>query len=169
MQTESRRLPLFTFPVLAILLVGSGCSGVPLAPQAEPEVAQQAQQGPQYIVELLDENHRGETKKLPLTPGATVQTAIDASQARKKFSRFHVAVSRLPAYPGAPPQKLVSGYDHVGKQVPMEYDYSLRPGDRVVILKDTANSMDDMFGSILNPLRTAAGTPTVGSNPLQYD
>ncbi|MCC9605069.1 hypothetical protein LOC68_24810 [Blastopirellula sp. JC732] len=168
MQTESRRLPLFTFPVLAILLVGSGCTTLPMMNKSDADAAK-VEQGPQYIVEILDENHRGETKKLPLTEGATVQTAIEASRANRKFSRFHVAVSRLPAYPGAPPQKLVSGYDHVGKQVPMEYDYSLRPGDRVVILKDTSNSMDDMFGSVLNPLRMMGGNETVGANPLQYD
>ncbi|UUO08328.1 hypothetical protein M4951_08430 [Blastopirellula sp. J2-11] len=169
MLTESRRLPLFTLPVLAILLIGGGCSGIPLAKQNAEQDAAAAQGGAQYIVELVDENHHGETKKLPLTEGATVQTAIDASRAKSKFRRFHVAISRLPAYPGAPPQKLVSGYDHIAKQVPMEYDYSLRPGDRIVILKDTNNSLDDMFGTLINPFRMMGGAPSVDANPLSHD
>lgn len=169
MLSKSRRLPLFTFPVLAILLIGGGCSGLPLANRTAEQDAAAAQAGPQYIVELVDENHHAETKKLPLSEGATVQTAIDASHARSKFSRFHVAISRLPAYPGAAPQKLVSGYDHIAKQVPMEYDYSLRPGDRVVILKDSNNSLDDMFGSIINPFRMMGGAPSADANPLRRD
>lgn len=168
MRTESKPFPLFTLPILAILLVGSGCSGMQLA-QSNADAEAAAQQGPQYIVEFVDEHHKGETKKLSLTEGATVQTAIDASHARRKFKRFHVAVSRLPAYPGAQPQKLVSGYDHIARQVPMEFDYSLRPGDRVVILEDTTNSIDDVFGSVINPFRMIGGADPVGSNPLSHD
>lgn len=170
MRTESKPFPLFTLPVLAILLVGSGCSGMQLTnSSADAEAEAAAHPGPQYIVEFVDEHHKGESKRLPLTEGATVQTAIEASRAQRKFSRFHVAVSRLPAYPGAPPQKLVSGYDHIEKQVPMEFDYSLRPGDRVVILEDTTNSIDDIFGSVINPFRMMSGATPVGVNPLSHD
>lgn len=163
----NHRLPLFTLPVLTIILLGSGCSTVPtsdsLANQGQPGMPPNQ---PMILVEMQSPEKGGSTQKLPLSAAPTLQAAIEQSQANKKFKRFHIAVSRLPQYPGAQPQKLVSKYDHHAEQVPFEYDYQLQHGDRVVIVENPTSSMDDMFGGIIAPLRAAAGQPPIDKSPF---
>jgi len=163
----NQQLPLFTLPVLAIILLGSGCSTVPQsdAVSTQEQAAIHPNQ-PMIMVELQSPETGSQTQKIPLASAPTLQHAVMQAQANKKFDRFHIAISRLPQRPGLPPQKLISKYDHHNEQIPMEYDYQLRPGDRVVIVKDPSGTMDDLLGTIVGPMRMAAGREPINKSPF---
>ncbi|PQO27739.1 hypothetical protein C5Y97_26975 [Blastopirellula marina] len=164
------RLPLFTFPVLLIILLGSGCSMIQPASSYDSDPTQdQANMPPNQpmiLVDIQPKESRGSTQRIPLAQAPTLQAAVDQSKAGGKFKRFHIAVSRLPQYPGGQPQKLVSKYDHIEKAIPFEYDYQLQAGDRVVIVEDPSNTMDDIFGGIVGPLRAMAGGEAAHTSPF---
>lgn len=163
----NRQLPLFTFPVLAILLLGSGCSTVPQSDAVSTQdQAMIPPNQPMIMVEMQSAESGTETQKIPLAAAPTLQAAITQAKANKKFERFHIAISRLPERPGAAPQKLISKYDHHSEQIPFEYDYQLRPGDRVVIVKDPTDTMDDLLGKIIGPMRMAAGREPLNKSPF---
>ncbi|MGY8768370.1 MAG: hypothetical protein ACKVH8_08085 [Pirellulales bacterium] len=191
---QGRKLPLYTFPALLLILMGTGCSlfnnetidssqlppgyqeadnysmvapasaMMPIGqmPQGNQPMGmnQPLRQGPpqMVLVEFVPSKGATEFKKVPLRGPMTVQQIIDHTGASARFKRIDVAVSRLPEYPGAAPQKLVSTYDHAKKQVPMSHDYSLRPGDRIVLVENTSGVLDDLFGGTLNPIRKMTGT-----------
>ncbi|MFN3148627.1 hypothetical protein [Bremerella sp.] len=163
----NQQLPLFTLPVLAIILLGSGCSTVPQSDAVSTQdQAMIPPNQPMIMVEMQSPQTGTETVKIPLAAAPTLQHAVVQSKANKKFERFHIAVSRLPDRPGAAPQKLISKYDHHNEQIPFEYDYQLRPGDRVVIVKDPSDTMDDLLGTIIGPMRMAAGREPLNKSPF---
>ncbi len=165
-----QRFPLFTFPVLLIILLGTGCSMIQPASSSDSALPQdQANMPPNQpmiLVEMQSKDSGGSTQRIPLTQAPTLQAAVDQSKASSKFKRFHIAVSRLPQHPGGQPQKLISKYDHVKDEIPMEYDYQLRTGDRVVIVEDPRGTMDDIFGGIVGPLRMMAGAEPANQSPF---
>lgn len=162
-----RRFPLFTFPVLFLILVGTGCSMVPKSETpAAYDQANVPPNEPMILVEMQSKETGGSTQRIPLAKAPTLQAAVDQANATAKYKRFHIAVSRLPEQPGRPPQKLISQYDHVEKMVPFEYDYQLKSGDRVVIVEDPRNSMNDLFGGLIGPLRMAAGGEPLDKSPF---
>lgn len=162
-----RRFPLFTFPVLFVILIGTGCSMVPKSePSAAYDQASVPPNEPMILVEMQSKESGGSTQRIPLSKAPTLQAAVDQANATAKYRRFHIAVSRLPGQPGLPPQKLISKYDHSKKIIPTEYDYGLRAGDRVVIVEDQRTSMNDIFGGIIGPLRMAAGGEPVDKSPF---
>ncbi|GAA4425954.1 hypothetical protein [Bremerella cremea] len=162
------RLPLFTFPVLAIIMLGSGCSTVPTSDSAvTPDQAPAPPNQPMILVEMQSpERGTRSTQKIPLHAAPTLQAAVDQSRVESKYKRFHIAISRFPQHQGGQPQKLISQYDHHAGQIPYEYDYQLQAGDRVVIVEDGTSSVDDIFGSIMAPLRMASGKPPVDKSPF---
>lgn len=163
----NQQLPLFTLPVLAIILLGSGCSMVPKTDAvATPNQAAGPPNQPMILVEFQAPGEASTTQRIPLSSAPTLQAAVQQTQANEKYDRFHIAISRLAQHPGAQPQKLVSQYDHRSEQIPFEYDYQLRPGDRVVIVKDPTDTMDDLLGSIVGPLRMAAGREPLNKSPF---
>lgn len=163
----NQQLPLFTLPVLAIILLASGCSTVPQSdPVSTQDQAAINPNQPMIMVEMQSPGTGTETRKIPLAAAPTLQAAVMQSKANKKFDRFHIAVSRLPQHPGAPPEKLVSKYDHHNEQIPFEYDYQLRAGDRVVIVKDPSDTMDDLLGTLVGPMRMAAGREPIDRSPF---
>jgi len=161
------RLPAFTLPILAILLLGTGCSTVPQS-NSELQTTNQAMppNQPMILVEFQSPEQGGTEVKLPLAAAPTVQAAVEKSKAPSKYKRFHIAVSRLPQQPGGVPQKLISKYNHVEQRIAFEYDYQLQAGDRVVIYENPSNTMDDLFGTVLSPLRNMAGMPPVDKSPF---
>ena len=162
-----RRFPLFTFPVLFVILIGTGCSMVPKSDtSAAYDQANVPPNEPMILVEMQSKENGGSTQRIPLSKAPTLQAAVDQANASAKYNRFHIAVSRLPAQPGLPPQKLISQYDHVQNRVPFEYDYGLKAGDRVVIVEDPRTSMNDLFGGIIGPLRMAAGGEALDKSPF---
>ena len=164
----TKNLPLFTLPALAIILLGSGCSTIPKSdPIDAQEQAALPPNQPMILVEMqCPRENKSSSKKILLAEAPTIQAAVQKSGAVDKYKRFHVAVSRLPQMPGAPPEKLVSKYDHATKEIPLEYDYQLRPGDRVVVVEDPSTALGDMFGGIIAPIRMAAGRPPVDISPF---
>lgn len=163
----NQQLPLFTLPVLAIILLASGCSTVPQSDAVSTQdQAMIPPNQPMIMVEMQSPETGNKTQKIPLASAPTLQAAVMQSKANEKFERFHIAISRLPARPGLPPQKLISKYDHLNEQIPFEYDYQLRAGDRVVIVKDPTDTMDDLLGTIVGPLRMAAGREPINKSPF---
>ncbi|MBA2116549.1 hypothetical protein [Bremerella alba] len=163
----NQQLPLFTLPVLAIILLGSGCSTVPQSESVSTQdQAMIPPNQPMIMVEMQESGEASHTQKIPLAAAPTLQAAVERSKANERFDRFHIAVSRLPQHPGLPPQKLVSKYDHRNKQIPFEYDYQLNAGDRIVIVKDPSDTMDDLLGTIVGPMRMAAGREPINRSPF---
>ncbi len=161
------RLPIFTLPVLVILLLGSGCATLSPGGTELPEAPASGAPGqPMILVEMQSPEKGGSEVKIPLSAAPTLQAAVEQSKAARKFKRFHIAISRLPHHSAPAPQKLVSKYDHVAKRVPFEYDYSLQAGDRVVIVEDKTSTLDDVFGTIVAPLRSMGGQPPASKSPF---
>lgn len=162
-----RGFPLFTFPVLFVILIGTGCSMVPKSDtSAAYDQGNIPPNEPMILVEMQSKETGGSTQRIPLSKAPTLQAAVDQANAGAKYHRFHIAVSRLPEQPGLPPQKLISKYDHSSKTIPFEYDYTLRAGDRVVIVEDPRTSMNDIFGGLIGPLRMAAGGEPLDKSPF---
>lgn len=162
----SHRLPIFTLPVLAIILLASGCSTLPQGDSDLVQTQQLPPNQPMILVEMQSEKQGGSSVKLPLATAPTIQAAIDQAHVPKKFHRFHVAISRLPQHPGAAPQKLIAKYDHLAKRVPFEYDYQLQAGDRVVVVESSTTAFDEIFGGVLDPLRAMSGYGTKDKSPF---
>jgi hypothetical protein len=98
--------------------------------------------------------------QMPLTEGATVQTALDHSKASKRFRRMNIEVLRKPhaqASSPVPVQKMQVEYDRRRREVEIEYDYALYPNDRVIVEEDTTTVFDDMVEKVAGKL----GVPMV--------
>jgi len=169
------RLPVFTLPILLLLVLGSGCTMFPAAPtETTPPLPPTQAFNPQtpppnqpmILVEIQAPKKQSETKQIPLASAPTLQAAVDQVNATSKFKRFHIAVSRLPQHQGGEAQKLISQYDHQEKRIPFEYDYQLHPGDRIVIIEDSSSFVEDMFGGAINPIRGMAGLPPTNGSPF---
>jgi len=163
----TNRLPTFTLPALLMVLTSLGCQTFSGSGPDVADVGGGMPQQPMIMVEMQSGESTQKSVKLPLASAPTLQAAVEQSKADRRFKRFHIAISRLPQNPGGQPQTLVSKYDHVGKKIPFDSDYALRPGDRVVIVEDKSSVIDDMLGSFLNPVRAISGSGRSNKSPFQ--
>jgi hypothetical protein len=79
--------------------------------------------------------------------GATVQSAIEASGATKKFRKMDVAVMRK-VEGDYKPLRMSSDYNATKKKIRPETDYALQHGDRIVITPKSENQLLKMFGTL---------------------
>ncbi len=109
------------------------------APQEHCTVVLQPGRGEQDVVQV------------PLTGGATVQTALDQSKATRKFRRMEIYVLRKPPSRGNRPsqvQKMNVEFNRKRRRVDAEYDYALYPNDRVVVQEDMTTIIDDTVEAV---------------------
>jgi len=102
-----------------------------------------------------------ETMKMPLSDSATVQTALDHVRAAKRFRKMDIHVFRTPpnhASGNAGLQKMNVQYDYVRRRATWESDYQLHPNDRVIIVEDPSNMLDEMLGGLTKAIGGPMGT-----------
>jgi hypothetical protein len=103
---------------------------------------------PSFVVELRGSNNKSQKFKRPLTDEATyVQGVLNQSNALQHFGRVTIELWR-PRPDGQGSHKIDIPYDRKQKIVPPGYDYSIREGDRLVLIQDESTVLDDMLESI---------------------
>ena len=86
-------------------------------------------------------------EKIPMTEGQPMFIAdvIRDAQLHKKIGRIHVRLVRPNG--NAAPVRMDIDFDESGRRVREGTNYSLRPGDRIVVTKDDSNFVSRMLSS----------------------
>ena len=141
----------------ALILLGvtltTGCSTLPsslssngtFSDSAQAPVASGSQA--QYLVDMQFAYGGGKKFKGNIGHGTTVQTAIEASGAVKKFRKMDVAVMRN-IEGDFQPLKMTSNYNSNKRRISSETDYALQHGDRIVITPRAENKLLQAFGTL---------------------
>jgi hypothetical protein len=177
---RERSLPMFRIPLLPrdltfipVLLTGllaAGCATLDRKPVlntsdlANPPAKEQMGAGPAQTphctIVLQPGRGKPNVVQMPLTQGATVQTALDHAKACKRFRRMDIYVLRSPPSPGDPSarvQKMNVELNRRYRKVEIDSDYALHPNDQVFVEEDTSTVFDDMVRSVAGRL----GAPIV--------
>jgi hypothetical protein len=148
------------WPLVAILLTAmmtTGCttvggkSSLNLSDPGQAELEQAERQAPTCTVVLKPGQGKPVVMEMPVTEGATVQTALEHSKATRKFRRMDIHVLRPAQVRGNTPveaQKMTAKFDRQHREVEIDHDYALYPNDRVMIEEDQSTMVDDMFQTI---------------------
>ncbi len=148
------------WPLAATLLIAmmtTGCTTVgekatlSLSDPGRAQLELTERQAPTCTVVLKPGLGKPVVMEMPVTEGATVQTALEHSKATRKFRRMDIHVLRPPQVRGNSPaeaQKMTAKFDRRHREVEIDHDYALYPNDRVVIEEDQSTMVDDMFQSI---------------------
>ena len=143
---------------LAALVLTPGCAilnqdatDATKLPEMVAEVAPQQAQGHAGAItlEIRPSGNRSEARQIPLTGAMRIQDVLDQTGLPQRFKRMDLYVMRVA---GDQRHKLDSKYSYKSGIVNPLYDYSLRPGDHLVVIEDTRNMFDDMLGSLGGPV-----------------
>jgi hypothetical protein len=98
-------------------------------------------------VDIIFQPDRGQPERMErtLTEPTTVQQILVQTGAIKKYRRVEVAIDRQ--LPNGGFHNIPCEYDRETKQIDPTNDYSLMPGDRVIVKEDTSTIFDDMMRS----------------------
>jgi hypothetical protein len=152
--------------ILALSAVSSGIGCSMLKPsltdnQPRAEVTKDgaAPAGPvaKYFVELHPTSGQPTRVERSISGPITAQQALKETDALKKFRRSTIELTR-PLANGATHRMTVE-YDRTSKQVAPEFDYSLQPGDRLIVKEDQSTVIDDVLDHSLgqyNPKKVGA-------------
>jgi hypothetical protein len=99
---------------------------------------------PAIVLEVISGKRHFE--KIPLVPGQPMFIAdlIRDAKLEKKIGRLNAKILR-PNGPNKPPIRLDIDFDDSGKKVMEGQNYSLRPGDHVVVTHDERNMLSSML------------------------
>ena len=145
--------------LLAMLGIVSGLAGCSafrekVSPQLQSELTPPngpvVQPAAKYVVEIRPDEGKPQAVEKDLTDPMHVQTALENTGAMKKFRRMDLELYR--PLPNGGWHKMRLEYDHANKQVPPEFDYSLLPGDRIIVTEDPRTIVDDIMERALQPL-----------------
>jgi hypothetical protein len=158
MSLVALRTPRYLGFALLYIVLATGCAGFsqPLAPLGallSPPPEPPAPGAKKVTVEVRPESARPERIELALEEGDSVDTALAKSRVASRFSAMKINVYRPSGKPGGPIHPLKVEYDAGRGQVPPQYDYALRDGDRIVVTEDPTTAFDRMMGAVLGPLR----------------
>jgi hypothetical protein len=141
------------------MLVLSGCSVIDTAGDKSlplPAGTELAQTPATTItMEIRASGEKPKITELRLDGDTTVQQALEKAKLVKKFRRMDIQVMRVA---GDQRAKLDVKYDHTAAHVKPLYDYSLYPGDHLIVEEVTKTALDDMLESVADPLRRATGS-----------
>lgn len=149
----------FTAAVLALAACcTSGCAmfapkaKTDLAAEVKPDGVEDGKPDPvpgQFTVEVRPVKGQPITKQQPLAGPLTVQEALVHTKANKKFKRFNLELHR--PLPDGRIHAMVLEYDRTVKHVDPEYDYSIQPGDKVIVVEDPKTMFDDFLQQLSAP------------------
>jgi hypothetical protein len=97
-----------------------------------------------------------EKMKVSLKADSTVQDVLNQCQGTKKFTRFNLALAR--PLPSGGWHKMDVEYDRGARRVSSSHDYSVQPGDRLLVSQDSRTIFDDMVESAMGPSAKSIGT-----------
>ena len=147
------QLALATMIVLGVAF-SSGCSTLPSSlssngvfPGSPQNTSVALKSSAQYLVDMQMSYGGSKKFKGNIGQGATVQTAIDASGATKKFRKMDIVVMRN-IKGEQTPLKMSCEYNSTKKAVRPETDYALQHGDRVVVTPKSENQLFKMMGTL---------------------
>lgn len=154
LQMDWRRLTAIGFLAIASGLVGCATFQEQASPKLTAELTtgagRSAAPPAKYTVEIRPEKGKPQAVEKELTDETHVQTALEQSGAAKKYARMQVELYR-PLKSGVW-HKMSLEFDRDEHRVPPEYDYSLLPGDRIIVTEDPTNVLDDIMQYALRPL-----------------
>jgi hypothetical protein len=146
--------------LLAVSMLGlsTGCSL--FQPQAKPELtAQVTPNGVEdgkvepppgsFTVEVQPASGKPIAKEQPLVGHLTAQQALENTKADKKFKKFNLELHR--PLPDGRWHKMVLKYDRSAKHVDPEFDYTILPGDRLIVVQDTRTLLDEAMDAVTLP------------------
>ena len=144
----------------AMVIMSGGCQTVNtelamLFGEAPPaQVSEQpsapTDDSPKFYVELRTDGRNPKLMQFPATDGMLVQQALEQSGAVQKFGRMKLELYRK--LPGGGGHKMDIKFDHLKDRIPPGEDYAIHPGDRLVVTEDKSTVLDDMLGSLGEPL-----------------
>jgi hypothetical protein len=153
------RTDLQRLTMLASLAIVSGLVGCSVfKDQTQPKLAAEVQPGPphapapvgKYSVEIRAEKGKPQSVEREMTEPIHVQTALEQTGAAKRFPRAVIELYR--PLPNGGWHKMDLEFDRENHRVPPEFDYALLPGDRIVVIEDATNMLDDFMVRALQPL-----------------
>jgi hypothetical protein len=97
-------------------------------------------------VEIRPVGRRPLRKKLPLVEAMRLQDAVNAAQPR--FRKMEIYVVRTSPETGQK-HKMGASFDAARREVRLETDYALHPGDLVVLAQDTSSPLDAVMKAVL--------------------
>ena len=107
--------------------------------------------GESVVVEL----HRGagvlDRLRVPFKPGMVVQDVLEESRVIDRFSRMTIKLKRRTAGQQSY-LPLTAVYDYDKRTVRPESNYSIRPGDFLIITEDRTTATEEIFRQLLGPL-----------------
>jgi hypothetical protein len=141
---------------VALLSGLTGCSAFQERPspqlnaQLTPPDGPVVQPAAKYVVEIRPKKGQPKSVEKDLTEPMHVQSALEKSGALNKYKRMDLELYR--PLPNGGWHKMRLDFDRSSRQVPPEFDYSLLPGDRVIVTEDPRTIIDDIFERALQPL-----------------
>jgi hypothetical protein len=155
----SLRPDLKRLTVLGMAAILSGLVGCSMFKERPtPQLGAEVTPGPQpdgppaakYVIEVRPEKGKSKSVEKQLTEPIHIQTALEQSGALKKFKRSEIVMYR--PLPSGGWHKMNLEYDKENNRVPPEYDYAILAGDRIVVIEDPRNMLDDAMERTLKPL-----------------
>ncbi len=145
--------------LLAVLAISSGLVGCSafrekVSPQLQSELTPPngpvVQPAAKYVVEIRPADGKPQSVEKDLTDPMHVQTALEKTGALDKYRRMDLELYR--PLPNGGWHKMRLEFDRAQRQVPPEFDYSLLPGDRIIVTEDPRTIVDDVLERVLQPL-----------------
>lgn len=90
--------------------------------------------------------------EVPLPNVTRLQEVLEQTGVTKKIRHMELYVLR--AVPGDPQQrhKMAAHYNSGRRQVSMETDYAIYPGDRIVVIEEASTQLEQMLAGAVGPL-----------------
>lgn len=102
---------------------------------------------PSIVLEVNDGKKHLEKIPLPAEKSTFVGDIIREAQLTDRLGRVDVTILR-PAGPGLPPVRMDVDFDSRGKNVMEGQNYSLRPGDHLIVRKNTEGFLDRFMAQV---------------------
>lgn len=96
---------------------------------------------PSIVLEVHDGKKHMERIPMPADKPMFIGDIVKDAQLVEKVGRLELVIMR-PTGPNLPPVRMMVDFDSQGKYVMEGQNYSLRPGDHVVVRKDSTSSVD---------------------------
>ncbi|MFO0913356.1 MAG: hypothetical protein U0795_10390 [Pirellulales bacterium] len=137
--------------LLASLVVSTGCA-LPFGASADPD-ALAASPPPSIVVEMNPLVGKPRQTTIILEEGMTVQTALEKSKASRRYANMELVLVRQSDQNGGAPHRMGARWNPQKRQVSIDTDYSLSPGDVLIVNQQAAESLGEkMFNSVLGPI-----------------
>jgi hypothetical protein len=154
------RPPRYLGLALLYVVLAAGCAGMPQPLSGLPFgallEAPPAPPGPgdkKVSIEVRPASGRPERIELALNQDDSVDTLLARSHVASRFGRMKINLYRPSGKPGGPVHPLKVEFDAYHRHVPVQYDYHLHDGDRIVVTEDPTTAFDATVSGLLGSLR----------------